>query len=116
MQGVYLVLEKLKMPAYRRLFRRVALLHADQEPAKAVQVPLGARESPVPRTIYHACSCALIYLFLHQFKCSLASSTVCSAACWGFQDKYREAEARRLLRSYMSGLLLSPPASGIVSA
>jgi len=41
-QGVYLVLEKLKMPAYRRLFRRVALLHAEQEPAKAVQVPLGA--------------------------------------------------------------------------
>ena len=53
-QGVYLVLEKLKMPAYRRLFRRVALLHAEQEPAKAVQVPLGALACTVPASMRQA--------------------------------------------------------------
>lgn len=41
-QGIYLLLEKLKQPTYRRLFKRVQLLHAQQQPAKAVQVPLGA--------------------------------------------------------------------------
>lgn len=39
--GTYLLLEKLKNSVYRRLFRRVALLHKEQEPAKAAQVPLG---------------------------------------------------------------------------
>ncbi|KAK9902673.1 hypothetical protein WJX75_002119 [Coccomyxa subellipsoidea] len=38
--GTYLLLEKLKNSVYRRLFRRVALLHKEQEPAKAAQVPL----------------------------------------------------------------------------
>ena len=40
--GTYLLLEKLKNSVYRRLFRRVAVLHKEQEPAKAAQVPLGA--------------------------------------------------------------------------
>ena len=43
--GTYLLLEKLKQSAYRRLFKRVALLHAQAEPAKAFQIPLGA---PLP--------------------------------------------------------------------
>ena len=38
--GTYLLLEKLKNSVYRRLFRKVALLHKEQEPAKAAQVPL----------------------------------------------------------------------------
>ncbi|BDA51148.1 probable PCI domain-containing protein 2 [Coccomyxa sp. Obi] len=38
--GTYLLLEKLKKLVYRCLFRRVALLHKEQEPAKAAQVPL----------------------------------------------------------------------------
>ena len=45
--GTYLLLEKLKNSVYRRLFRRVALLHKEQEPAKAAQVPLGASFLPV---------------------------------------------------------------------
>ena len=40
--GTFLLLEKLKQSVYRRLFKRVALLHARAEPAKAVQIPLGA--------------------------------------------------------------------------
>ena len=40
-QGIYLLLEKLKFPVYRRLFKRVQLLHAAQSPAKASQLPLG---------------------------------------------------------------------------
>jgi hypothetical protein len=46
--GTYLLLEKLKNSVYRRLFRRVALLHKEQEPAKAAQVPLGALLSLLP--------------------------------------------------------------------
>jgi hypothetical protein len=44
-QGVYLLLEKLKQPIYRRLFRRVQLIHAglSENATKAVQVPLGGR-------------------------------------------------------------------------
>lgn len=41
LQGIYLLLERLKFPAYRRLFRRVQLLHAEANPAKAAQLPLG---------------------------------------------------------------------------
>lgn len=44
--GTYLLLEKLKQSVYRRLFKRVALIHRQQEPAKASQVPLGARSLP----------------------------------------------------------------------
>jgi hypothetical protein len=40
-QGIYLLLERLKFPVYRRLFRRVQLLHAEAKPAKAAQLPLG---------------------------------------------------------------------------
>lgn len=40
--GTYLLLEKLKHAVYRRLFKRVALIHREQEPAKAAHVPLGA--------------------------------------------------------------------------
>lgn len=41
MQGIYLLLERLKFPVYRRLFKRVQLLHAEANPAKAAQLPLG---------------------------------------------------------------------------
>ena len=40
--GVYLLLEKLKQAVQRRLFKRVALIHREQDPAKAFHVPLGA--------------------------------------------------------------------------
>ncbi|KAG1670374.1 hypothetical protein FOA52_000134 [Chlamydomonas sp. UWO 241] len=40
--GTYLLLEKLLLAAYRRLFRKVALVHAEANPAKAAQVPLAA--------------------------------------------------------------------------
>ena len=40
--GTYLLLEGLKQGALRRLFKRVALLHREAEPAKASQIPLGA--------------------------------------------------------------------------
>jgi hypothetical protein len=39
-QGTYLLLEKLRQAVYRRLLRRVWLIHAEQEPAKAAQIPL----------------------------------------------------------------------------
>jgi hypothetical protein len=45
LQGIYLLLERLKFPVYRRLFRRVQLLHAEANPAKAAQLPLGGRSS-----------------------------------------------------------------------
>ena len=48
-QGIYLLLEKLRMPVYRRLFKRVALLHKEAEPAKGAQVPLGAPCLPFSR-------------------------------------------------------------------
>ncbi len=38
--GTYLLLEKLQLAAYRRLFKKCALLHAEANPAKATQVPL----------------------------------------------------------------------------
>lgn len=41
MEGIYLLLERLKFPVYRRLFKRVQLLHAEENPAKAAQLPLG---------------------------------------------------------------------------
>lgn len=41
LQGIYLLLERLKFPVYRRLFKRVQLLHAEENPAKAAQLPLG---------------------------------------------------------------------------
>ena len=40
--GTYLLLEKLKQSVYRRLFKRVTLIHRHQAPGKAAQVPLGA--------------------------------------------------------------------------
>ena len=45
LQGIYLLLERLKFPVYRRLFRRVQLLHAEANPAKAAQLPLGGCSS-----------------------------------------------------------------------
>lgn len=41
-QGIYLLLERLKFPTYRRLLKRIQLLHAAANPAKAAQLPLGA--------------------------------------------------------------------------
>lgn len=38
--GTYLLLEKLLLSTYRRLFRKVAVVHAELNPAKASQVPL----------------------------------------------------------------------------
>lgn len=39
-QGTYLLLEKLRHAVYRRLLRRVWLIHGAEEPAKAAQIPL----------------------------------------------------------------------------
>jgi len=39
--GTFLLLEKLKLYVHRRLFKRLALLHREQEPAKAERLPLG---------------------------------------------------------------------------
>lgn len=39
--GTYLLIEKLRLAVYRRLFKRVQLIHASMNPDKAVQVPLG---------------------------------------------------------------------------
>jgi hypothetical protein len=50
LQGIYLLLERLKFPVYRRLFRRVQLLHAEANPAKAAQLPLGAYTSRLERS------------------------------------------------------------------
>lgn len=41
MEGIYLLLERLKFPTYRRLLKRVQLLHAAADPARAAQLPLG---------------------------------------------------------------------------
>ena len=38
--GTYLLLEKLLLSAYRRLFRKVAAIHAELNPSKASQLPL----------------------------------------------------------------------------
>lgn len=38
--GTYLLLEKLQAAVYRRLLRKVWIIHAQQEPAKAAQIPL----------------------------------------------------------------------------
>lgn len=40
LQGTYLLLEKLRQAVYRRLLRRVYLINAEQQPAKAAQIPL----------------------------------------------------------------------------
>lgn len=59
LQGIYLLLERLKFPVYRRLFRRVQLLHAEANPAKAAQLPLGGCSSlwqPVPLTLVRSYS------------------------------------------------------------
>jgi hypothetical protein len=39
--GTFLLIEKLKLFVHRRLFKRVALLHREQESAKAERLPLG---------------------------------------------------------------------------
>lgn len=39
-EGTYLLLEKLRQAVYRRLLRRVYLINAEQQPAKAAQIPL----------------------------------------------------------------------------
>ena len=39
--GTFLLLEKLKLYVHRRLFKRMALLHREQEPTKAERLPLG---------------------------------------------------------------------------
>lgn len=39
--GTYLLLERLKQPVYRRLLKRVALIHMQQDPTKGFQLPLG---------------------------------------------------------------------------
>ena len=39
--GTFLLIEKLKLFVHRRLFKRVALLHREQEPARAERLPLG---------------------------------------------------------------------------
>ena len=41
--GTFLLIEKLKLFVHRRLFKRVALLHREQEPARAERLPLGER-------------------------------------------------------------------------
>ena len=41
--GTFLLIEKLKLFVHRRLFKLVALLHREQEPAKAERLPLGER-------------------------------------------------------------------------
>lgn len=38
--GTYLLLEKLLLSTYRRLFRQVAVIHAELNPSKAAQLPL----------------------------------------------------------------------------
>lgn len=48
--GTYLVLEKLKQPVLRRLLKRVVLIHAEANPDKASQVPLGKAFSPCKST------------------------------------------------------------------
>lgn len=39
-EGTYLLLEKLRQTCYRRLFKLVAIVHAENDPAKASQIPL----------------------------------------------------------------------------
>ena len=46
--GTFLLVEKLKLYVHRRLFKRVALLHREQEPAKAERLPLGSHEPGPP--------------------------------------------------------------------
>mmetsp|Transcript_14482 Transcript_14482/g.41239 ORF Transcript_14482/g.41239 Transcript_14482/m.41239 type:complete len:296 (-) Transcript_14482:59-946(-) len=38
--GIFLLMEKLRVAVYRRLLKRVKLIHAEMRPEKAVQVPL----------------------------------------------------------------------------
>ena len=40
LQGTYLLLEKLRYAAYRRLLRKVHAVHAELEPEKRTQIPL----------------------------------------------------------------------------
>jgi nuclear mRNA export protein PCID2/THP1 len=39
-EGTYLLLEKLRQTCYRRLFKLVAIIHAENDPNKASQIPL----------------------------------------------------------------------------
>lgn len=43
--GTYLLLEKLQASVYRRLLRKVWIIHAQQEPDKAAQIPLSMFET-----------------------------------------------------------------------
>lgn len=52
--GTYLLLEKLKMAVFRRLFKRVACLHAEQDPEKFAQVPLSASLCGVPTSLIYS--------------------------------------------------------------
>ena len=57
--GTFLLVEKLKLYVHRRLFKRVALLHREQEPAKAERLPLGVHLSTSPlcgTANSHACA------------------------------------------------------------
>ena len=44
--GTFLLVEKLKLYVHRRLFKRVALLHREQDSTKAERLPLGVHLSP----------------------------------------------------------------------
>ena len=46
--GTFLLVEKLKLYVHRRLFKRVALLHREQDSTKAERLPLGVHLSPPP--------------------------------------------------------------------
>lgn len=52
--GTFLLVEKLKLYVHRRLFKRVALLHREQEPAKGERLPLG--EFPSLSCERHLCA------------------------------------------------------------
>ncbi len=61
--GTLLLLEKLQASVYRRLLRRVYIVHAQMEPAKAAQIPLAMYE--------HALQVAGVTLEMSEIECTL---------------------------------------------
>lgn len=69
-QGIYLLLERLKYASYRRLLKRIQLLHAEGNPAKAFQLPLGTPTCPTtPQMLCRHAPGAVRYATAASFPC-----------------------------------------------
>jgi hypothetical protein len=93
--GVYLLLEKLKQSVFRRLLKRVALIHREEDPAKAFHIPLG---DFLPGELLTHCILRMPWtqlssqfhawcaLFLLQHSEIQSASPAWSSTCWGMTD------------------------------